>query len=449
MLRTVLLVTGLSLGAIATAQAEAVTEFTLDNGMDVVVIEDHRSPAVVHMVWYKVGAADEVPGKSGIAHLLEHLMFKGTDKRESGEFSQIVEANGGNDNAFTAWDYTGYFQRIAADRLPLMMEMEADRMTNLRLTEAQTAPEVSVVLEERNQRTDSNPGALFREQANAAQFLNHPYGRPIVGWRHEIEALTAEDALEFYRQNYVPNNAILIVAGDVTPEEVRRLADTYYGPIAPNPDLQERQRVTEPPQLAERRLVFEDPRVAQPYVTRSYLAPERDSGAQEHAAALTLLSNLLGDEAATSFLGRKLQFDEEVALYTAAYYSGSSLDQTTFNLTIVPVEGLSLEAAEAALDGALAQFMAEGVDEAHLTRLKRQYAAEAIYGQDDAQRLARRYGDALTAGLTVADVQAWPEIIQAVTPQDIMAAAEMVFQDRNSVTGWLRAPQGTETEVTQ
>ncbi|MCL4168834.1 UNVERIFIED_CONTAM: hypothetical protein GTU68_028063, partial [Idotea baltica] len=262
--------------------------------MDVVVIEDHRSPVVVHMLWYKVGAADEVPGVSGVAHLLEHLMFKGTDVRAPGEFSQLVEANGGSDNAFTSWDYTGYFQRIAVDRLPLMMEMEADRMRNLVLTEDGTAPEVSVVLEERAQRTDSNPNALFREQQSAAQYLNHPYGRPIIGWHHEVSQLGLEEALEFYDAHYVPNNTILIVAGDVTPEDVRELAEQYYGGLAPNPDLPERVRVAEPPQLAERRLVFEDPRIAQPYMTRSYLAPERNSGDQEQAAALTVLSDLLG-----------------------------------------------------------------------------------------------------------------------------------------------------------
>lgn len=423
------------------AQAEQVTEFSLDNGMDVVVIEDHRSPVVVHMLWYKVGAADEVPGVSGVAHLLEHLMFKGTEVRAPGEFSQLVEANGGSDNAFTSWDYTGYFQRIAVDRLPLMMEMEADRMRNLVLTEEGTAPEVSVVLEERAQRTDSNPNALFREQQSAAQYLNHPYGRPIIGWHHEVSQLGLEEALEFYDAHYVPNNTILIVAGDVTPEDVRVLAEEYYGPLEPNPDLPDRVRVAEPPQLAERRLVFEDPRIAQPYMTRSYLAPERDSGAQEQAAALTVLSDLLGGDPATSYLGQRLQFDEKVALYASAYYSGVSLDDTTFNLTIAPAQGVSLADAEAAIDAAIAAFIEEGVDPEQLARLKRQYRASAIYDLDDAGSTARRYGTALTAGLTVEDVQAWPEILQAVTEEEIIAAANLVFDRKNAVTGWLRAPK--------
>lgn len=430
--------------AVPAMAAEDITSFTLDNGLEVVVVEDHRSPAVVHMLWYKVGAADEVPGKSGIAHLLEHLMFKGTDTREPGEFSRIVAANGGSDNAFTSWDYTAYFQRVAADLLPEMMEMEADRMANLRLTEALTTPEVSVVLEERNQRTDSNPGSLYREQSRAAQYLNHPYGRPIIGWRHEIAELDAQDALDFYAEHYVPNNAVLIVAGDVTPDRVRALAETHYGPIPANPDLADRARVSEPPQLAARRMVFEDPRIAQPYVTRTYLAPERDAGDQDKAAALVLLADLLGGEPATSHLGQTLQFGSQQALYTASYYQATSLDDTQFSVTVVPAVGVSLEEIEAALDTEIASFIENGVDSEQLARLKRQYAADAIYSKDNAQGRARRIGVALTSGLTLADVEAWPAAIQAVTEEEILAVAREVLVPETSVTGWLRAPQTEE-----
>ncbi|MCA8880286.1 MAG: insulinase family protein [Rhodobacteraceae bacterium] len=432
----------LVLPALVPAHAGDVTEFTLDNGMDVVVIEDHRSPAVEQMVWYKVGSADEAPGVSGVAHLLEHLMFKGTDTHAPGEFSAIVEAHGGEENAFTTTDYTAYYQRVAADLLPKMMDLEADRMTHLRLTPDQVAPEVSVVLEERNQRVETNPDALFREQAQAAQYLNHPYGHPTIGWRHEVAALGADQALDFYRAHYVPNNAILVVAGDVTPDEVRKLAETYYGPIPANPDLAPRIRPSEPPQTAARHLVFEDPRVAQPYVTRSYLAPERNSGDQKPAAALELLAGLLGGEPATSYLGRRLQFDDPKAIYTGAYYSGTSLDPTTFSLVIVPAPGVSLADAEAALDGAVADFLAEGVDSEQLARLKRQYAAESIYELDDVGRRAQRYGRALATSLTVADVEAWPDILQSVSEDDIMAAARAVLVPQTSVTGWLRAPEG-------
>lgn len=439
--RRTTLALALALPAAVPAQAAGVTEFTLENGMEVVVIEDHRSPAVVHMVWYKVGGADETPGVSGVAHLLEHLMFKGTENHAPGEFSAIVEANGGQENAFTSSDYTAYFQRVAADLLPTVMELEADRMTHLRLTPEQVAPEVSVVLEERSQRVETNPSALYREQAQAALYLNHPYGRPVIGWRHEVAALGSDEALAFYWAHYVPNNAVLVVAGDVTPDAVRALAETWYGPIPANPDLPERVRPSEPPQTAARRLIYQDPRIAQPYLSRSYLAPERDAGDQKTAAALTLLSDLLGGQPATSYLGRRLQFDEKNALHTAAYYGGMSLDDTAFVINMVPVPGVSLEAAEAALDAALADFVAEGVDAEQLARLKRQYAADAVYDLDEVQGRAHRYGEALTSGLTVADVEAWPGILQSVTEADILAAARLVLVPEQSVTGWLSAPE--------
>lgn len=423
---------------------DTVSNFRLDNGLEVVVIEDHRAPAVTHMMWYKVGAADEPPGKSGIAHLLEHLMFKATDELESGEFSQVVAANGGSDNAFTSWDYTAYFQRVAADRLGLMMSMEASRMDGLRLTDETVAPEIGVVLEERNQRTDSNPGALFSEQRRAAQYLHHPYGTPIIGWRHEIKDLDRADAEAFYRAHYAPNNAVLVVAGDATPEQVRALAEEHYGPIPANPDITARERVQEPPQLAERRVIFEDPRVAQPYVVRGYLAPERESGDQKTAAALTLLADLLGEDPTTSFLGQRLQFDTQVAIYTSAYYNGNGLDDETFTLSVVPAAGVSLEDAEAALDDALAAFMEAPIDTDQLASLKRQRKAAEIYQQDSAERRARTYGAALAVGLTIEDIDAWMPLVQDITPEDIKAAAAEVFDRRRAVTGFYSAPAAPE-----
>lgn len=418
-------------------RAETVTDFRLDNGLEVVVIEDRRAPVVVHMLWYRVGAADEPPGKSGIAHYLEHLMFKGTSNLAPGEFSATVEAQGGRDNAFTSWDYTGYFQRVAADRLDLMMRMEADRMRGLLMSEEDAVTERAVIIEERAQRTDSDPGALFGEQRRAALYLNHPYAIPIIGWRHEMEGLTREDALEFYRRFYAPNNAILIVAGDVSPDEVRALAETHYGPIAPTPDLPPRVRPQEPPQLAERRLTMADPRVAQPYLVRTYLAPERDPGAQEQAAALTYLAELLGGSGTTSVLVRKLQFEQQKAVFASAGYSGTSLDDSSFSLVVVPVPGVSLAEAEAAMDAVLQDFLRDGIDPEAFERLRTQLRASEIYARDNTQGLARRYGEALTSGLTVADVQAWPQILQSVTPEDVMAAARDVLDRRRAVTGWL------------
>ncbi|MFN7599444.1 MAG: M16 family metallopeptidase [Cereibacter sp.] len=421
------------------ALAETVTDFTLPNGLQVVVIEDHRAPVVVHMVWYRVGAADEPPGHSGIAHFLEHLMFKGTDEVPSGKFSEIVQAQGGSDNAFTSWDYTAYFQRVAADRLDLVMKLEADRMRDLRLTQEDVATERAVILEERTTRTDSDPGALFEEQAQAAQYLNHPYGIPVIGWRHEIEQLDRDDALTFYRRFYAPNNAVLVVAGDVTPDGVRRLAEQHYGPLAPTEGLPPRLRPSEPPQLAERRLSMADPRVAQPYVARSYLAPERNSGAQDKAAALTILAYLLGGSGTTSVLARKLTFDTQTAVYASAFYSGDTLDVGTFGLIVAPAPGVSLPQAEAAMDEAIAQFLKDGVDPAALDRMKTQIRAEQIYARDNTSALANLYGEALAIGLTVADVQAWPDVLQAVTAEDVMAAAQEVLDRRTAVTGYLEA----------
>ncbi|KIN74765.1 Peptidase, M16 family [Sulfitobacter guttiformis KCTC 32187] len=417
-----------------------VTDFTLENGMQVVVVEDHRAPVVQHMLWYRAGSADEPKGSSGVAHFLEHLLFKATDKMEAGELSKTVAANGGRDNAFTSYDYTAYFQRVAADRLELMMSMEADRMKNIRLTPENIATERDVIIEERNQRTENNPQALFSEQMDAAQYLNHRYGTPIIGWMHEMEELDLEDALGFYELYYSPNNTVLVVSGDVTPDEVRSMAEKHYGPIPLNPDLPGRLRTEEPRQNAERRVIFRDARVAQPYVSRSYLVPERDSGAQETAAALTILADILGG-GTTSHFTEKLQFDTQVSTYTAAWYSGISLDDTTFTMIIVPSEGVSLQDGEAALDKAFAEFMDTGVDAEQLERIKLQIRASEIYAQDNVDGIANRYGRALTSGLTVEDVAAWPDILDAVTADDIMEAAQLLRREA-SVTGWLLRPEG-------
>ena len=417
--------------------AETVSDFTLDNGLQVVVIEDHRAPVVVQMVWYKVGAADEAPGHSGIAHFFEHLMFKGTDDLKPGEFSAIVEAQGGNDNAFTSWDYTAYYQRVAADRLDLMMTLEADRMRDLALNDEMVSTERNVILEERAQRVDSDPGALFSEQTRAAQFLNHPYGIPVIGWRHEIAALGTQEALDFYNTYYAPTNAVLVVAGDVTPDAVKAMAETHYGPLAPTEGLGPRLRPTEPPQLAERHMSMSAPRVSEPSFQRSYLAPTRKTGDQKKAAARTYLAALLGGSGTTSVLGKALQFGDAKAVYTSAYYDGTALDMGTFSLAIVPLPDVTLAEAEAATDAVLAKFLKDGVDPAAFARLQTQMKASEIYAKDNVDGLARRYGEALTTGLTIKDVQDWPQVLQSVTPEDVMAAAVEVLDKRQSVTGWL------------
>ncbi len=424
------------------ALADEVTTFTLDNGMQVVVIEDHRAPVVTHMVWYRAGSADEQRGTSGVAHFLEHLMFKGTRTLEPGEFSRVVAEQGGYDNAYTSNDQTVYHQRLAADRLDLVMRMEADRMRNLILSEEDVATEREVILEERAQRIDSSPEALFSEQLDAALYLNHPYGTPTIGWRAEMEALSRQDALDWYQLYYAPNNATLIVAGDIEPEAVRAMAETHYGPIAPSDGIVERVRPAEPPQLSERRLSFSDPNISQPYVVRRYLAPERDSGDQEKAATLVFLAALLGGNPQTSLLSLSLAFDQKIAISAGASYDPTTYDDGSFTVYAVPAPGKTLAEVEAAMDKVIADLLAGGIDPAQFDRLKTQLAAEMIYRRDDVGDLAQDYGTALTSGLAIEDVQSWPEILQAVTPEDVLSVGREVLDRRRSVTGWaMRAGQ--------
>ncbi|SUZ31680.1 putative zinc protease [Roseibaca ekhonensis] len=430
-----------SLGAIVAALpalANTVSHSTLDNGMEVVVIEDNRAPVVVHMVWYRVGAADEPARKSGIAHFLEHLMFKGTDDLAPGEFSAVVEANGGRDNAFTSWDYTGYFQRVAADRLGLMMQMEADRMTDLALTEDQWRPERDVILNERGQVVESQVGRQFNEAMLAALYKSHPYGTPIIGWRHEMETLNGDDAKAFYRQHYAPNNAILVVAGDVSADDALELARTHYGAIPANPDMVERARAMEPPHLAERRVTMEDARVGTPYVSRMYLAPTRHD--TEDAAALQMLAALLGGSPTTSVLERKLNFEQGVALSAWANYRGMARDYGMFSLGIAPVEGISLEEGEAALDAAIVEFVQDGVDTEQFERVRQQIRASEIYALDNVQGRARQYGVGLSIGLDVDEIETWIDALDAVTPEQVIDAASLLLDRNSSVTGYLTRP---------
>jgi len=414
--------------------------FMLDNGMQVVVIEDRRAPVVTHMVWYRVGSADEPRGRSGIAHYLEHLMFKGTENVPPGEFSATVARNGGRENAFTSYDFTGYFQRVARDRLPLVMELEADRMTGLVLTEDLARPELDVVLEERSSRTENDPGAILSEQLNAILYLSHPYGTPIIGWEHEIRDLTHEDAIEFYGRWYDPANAILIVAGDIDAEELRPLAEQYYGVIPSNGAVPERVRPQDPPQRAARRVVYEDPRVEQPYVRRAYLAPSYANGAPGEAEALDVLSEILGG-GATARMYKSLVVDQKVALNASGWYYGSALDDGTIGFFAIPAPGVSLEDAEAAIDAEIEKLIADGVTAEEVVRAQRSLVADTIFAQDSQQTLARGYGIALTTGLTVEQAATWPDRVLAVTPEDVTEAARRYLMKERSVTGVLKRPE--------
>lgn len=415
--------------------------FTLDNGLQVAVIIDHRAPIVTQMVWYRVGSADELPGKSGIAHVFEHLMFKGTKAVPAGEFSRIVARNGGRDNAFTTADYTAYYQNVAVDRLELVMKLEADRMANLDLVPETFGPELNVVIEERRMRTDNRPSSQLSEQMAAQQFLVHPYRIPVVGWMHELANLTLEDAIQVYQTYYAPNNAVLIIAGDVTVDQVRALAETYYG-VIPRRDTPARARAVEPPQIAARAVTLRDQRVRQARWVRSYLAPSTHAGAREHAEALQVLSDVLGG-GVTSRLYQALVVEAKIAAAAGAYYSPDAVDMARFGVYAVPAAGepaqapASVDRVEAAVEDVIAAFMRDGANDEEVERAKRNLIAAATYARDSIGGMAQVYGSALALGETVEDVIGWPDRVAAVTVEDVNAAARVVFRLERSVTGRL------------
>ena len=411
--------------------------FVLDNGLQVVVITNRRAPIVTHMIWYKVGAADEEPGKSGLAHFLEHLMFKGTDSLAPGEFSKIIARHGGRENAFTSQDFTGYYQTIKSDRLEIVMKHEADRMTNLTLTDELVLPERDVILEERRSRVDNEPASQLGEMARAAQFLNHPYRMPVIGWAGEIADLTTEDAIAFYRRWYAPNNAVLVLAGDVTAADVRPLAETYYG-VIPARTLPARVRVREPEQLAPRRITLKNPRVRQSSLTISYLAPSYRTASGAEAYALQILDEILGG-GATSRLYRSLVVEQGLAASAGSGYRPGSLDLSTFSLYVSPRLGVEIDAAEAALRAALARLLADGVSAEEVDTAKRRLRSGAVYARDNLNTGPRIFGSALTTGRSVADVEAWPERIAAVTAEEVNKALRAVFLEERSVTSVLLA----------
>jgi zinc protease len=416
--------------------APAVAHFTLSNGLEVVVVPDRRTPVVTHMLWYKVGSADELPGKSGIAHFLEHLMFKGTAKNPAGRFSQVVATIGGQENAFTAFDYTGYYQRTSREHLATLMEFEADRMTGLVLTDENVLPERNVILEERNQRVDNDPGAKLTEQVMASLYLNHPYHHPTIGWRHEMETLDRNDALAFYGRFYAPNNAILVVAGDVSADDVKALAEQTYGKVARRGDVGRRVRPQEPEPIAPRQVTFADPRVSQPSLQRSYLAPSHTTAKAGEAVALDVLAHVLGG-GANSVLYRALVIEKQIATSAGAWYQGTSLDATRFGVYTTPAPGVSLAKAEAALDDVLASLVENGITAEDVERSKNRLIAEFVYAQDNQSALAQLYGAALTTGRTIEDVQRRPERLRAVTVEAVREAAGRFLDKRRSVTGYL------------
>ncbi len=410
--------------------------FTLRNGLQVVVITDRRAPVVTHMLWYRVGAADEPRGHSGIAHFFEHLMFKGTREIAPGEFSRTIARNGGDDNAFTNWDFTAYYERIARDRLELVMRMEADRMRNLQFSDETFASERDVIAEERRQRVDNNPGAVLGERMRAMLWPHHPYGTPVIGWLHEINALDRETALEFYRTWYAPNNAILVVAGDVDAAELRPLAERFYGRLRPTRNLPARTWVSDPPNVGPMRVTHSDVKVRQPSFSRLYRAISygTDTGRQAHS--LDVAMEILGGSE-TSRLYRALVEEQRIAVSAGASASSSGLGGGSVSVWATPVEGVTLEQVEAAADAVIAAYLRDGPTEAELMRARNMLTANAIYSRDSQESLANIYGASLAQGESIDDVVNWPADIEAVTREDVMTIARQTLDLSASVTGWL------------
>ncbi len=420
----------------AEAAGPDVADFTLPNGLELVVIPDHRAPVVTHMIWYKVGAADETPGKSGLAHFLEHLMFKGTAKNPAGKFSQVVARIGGQENAFTSQDYTGYFQRVPSDQLKTVMEFEADRMTGLQLVDDVVLPERNVILEEQNQRVGNNPTARLTEQVDAALYLNHPYGKPVIGWRHEMEQLSRDDAIGFYRRFYAPNNAVVVIAGDVDPAQARAMAEETYGKVARRGAMLPRVRPEEPPPVAVRSLTLADPRVEMPSLQREYLVPSFKTAKKGESESLEVLSHILGS-GSNSRLYRALVVDKQAAVMAGAWYDANALDYSKFGVQAGPRPGVTLPQLEAEIDTVIAQLIDKGVTEEELERTKTRLIADAVYAQDNQASMARWYGASMTTGAAVKDVQSWPDRIRAVTADQVRDAARQWLEKRRSVTGYL------------
>lgn len=423
-----------SLAVLDARAQERVSSFTLANGMQVVVVPDTRAPVVTHMVWYRVGAADEHRGTSGIAHFLEHLMFKSTEKIPIGEFSKIVARLGGQDNAFTGHDATAYFQRVTKEHLKRVMEMEADRMVNLRLTEKEVLTERDVILEERRSRIENSPGAILDEQMSAALYLNHPYGIPVIGWMHEMAKLSPQDALSFYKLHYAPNNAVLVVAGDVTAAEVKSLAEASYGKIPSNPAITPRVRASEPEPRVPRRLELKDPRVGRLSISRYYFTPSYTTAAPGEAEALDLLMKIVGG-GSTGRLYQELVVKQKIATSASGYYSGGGLDSGKIGVSAVVADGSDAAKVEAAIDAVLADIKANGVTEEEVARGKRAYLAEYVYESDNQSTLARRYGWGLTLGRTIAQIDSWPADFAKVTADQVKQAAIKHLELRRSVTG--------------
>lgn len=416
----------LLLSAAPVAHAK-IYEHTLANGLKVVVDEDHRAPVVVQQIWYKAGSMDEVSGKTGIAHVLEHMMFKGTHAVPVGEFSKRIAAAGGRENAFTSNDYTAYFQQLHKSKLPLAMRLEADRMHNLNLAASEFAKEIKVVMEERRWRTDDQAHGLLQEKMTAVIYQEHPYHHPVIGWMSDLEAMTVADAQAWYKRWYAPNNATLVIAGDVKASEVFALAQRYYGKI-PKSNLPARRHLTEPPQVGIKRMVVKAP-AELPQLVMSYQAPMiQDPAKDSQPYALEVLAGILnGNDSAR--LNKHLVREQQIASDVGAGYDSVARGPGLFTLEATPSTGKSVQDAEAALRHEIALLVTDGVNADELQRVKAQVMAGEVYKLDSVFYRAMQIGQMESVGLGYRAIPLMLEKIQAVTAEQVQQAAKDILQD--------------------
>lgn len=426
----------LALAVPAAAQAPADTwhpeTFELANGMKAVVLPDHRAPVVTHMVWYRVGSADEVKGKSGLAHFLEHLMFKATDEIPAGEYSKIVARNGGQDNASTSLDYTEYYVRIAKDRLPDMMKMESDRMTGLQLAENEVVSERDVVKEERRQNTDSDPSSILYEKVMGQLYAGHPYSIPVIGHMPEVAALSRQDAVDWYTKWYAPENAILVVAGDITAAELKPLAEKYYGSIPKKGEPHVRKL---PPvkELAKSTAIsHSDPKVRQPSWSRYWLGVATGDPQSE---ALDVGLEILGG-GRTSRLNREMVENQAVAVNAYAF-SNEQEARGYISVGGSPAPGKTIADVRKATEAVVAKFLAEGPTDEELARAKRSIAASTTFARDSQVSMANWYGGQLVQGQTIQQIEDWDDRIRAVTKEQVKAALTAYLVGKNHIDATL------------
>jgi zinc protease len=410
--------------------------FFLDNGMQVIVIENHIVPAVTQMVVYKIGAAHEKKGKSGIAHVLEHMLFKSTDKLKSGEFSKIVAQYGGNDNAYTTKDFTAYHQSISKDKLELVMEMEADRMKNLNFTQEEFDKEIQVVLEERNMRIENSPRNVLIEKMQTALFENHPYGTQVIGLREDIENLSRPDAFNFYKKYYSPNNAILIVSGDITIDEIKPLAEKYYGTISKQEIDKTKVPTKLPTKYWSKTVKHSDSKVQGAEIIYYYEVPSLNTDKSEYGYPLVLLSHILGS-GNTSILYQSLVIKQEIAAYSGANYDDISLGPSIFSIHIIPNQNISLERVEKLFDKEIKNLIEKGINKNDLERAKNELITAAIYARDGISPMANIYGTVVGTGISPEYINNWGDNLNSVSIEDINNAIELVFNESPKIIGKL------------